>query len=513
MLNFPVPYGEELLYSTVARAGVREGVISPKRLLDEVFGSRCVVATLDLPNHISAIARWLPKKFKPERLIYEHTLFPVYAPFVPEARRQQCIQWMLSASKGAVHLALGVAASLIKTPRFFRYCPGCLRTQAAQHGEYFWLREWQVAGLETCPTHGALVATKIARPAFERHRFVAASPEYCPLVPQATGQPMSAWISSPLRQLLERAAQPSPSFAQWTSYYKALAARCGFSRGKAQIDHRALQDTILRVWPIAWLLRHHLAPDASGAKGSWWLENVFRRHRKSFSYLQHIIVHRALLGERWQILEVLDEVRRYPAEARRARVTAHETSAQALGADQEKWLRFLLARPPKQARITSPALYARLYRNHREWLLEVNSRHTGHRTDHDAQRVDWNQRDGEYLRVLRRLTAHLEANKEGPRRSRAYYLKILGDSSTIEKNLHRMPMLARFLRTHAEAVAQYQIRRLRNVYDELIKEGSVPARWRLLRNAKLSEERLTEPARRYLDNRVHARHAIQGRRK
>lgn len=513
MLNFPVPYGEELIYSTVARAGVREGLISPKQLLDEVFGDRCIVATLDLPNHISAIARWLPKKFEPERLVYEHTLFPIYAPFVPEGRRQRCIQWMLGASKGAVHLTLGVAASVIKTPRFIRYCPGCLRAQAAQHGEYFWLREWQVAGLEACPTHGALADTRMPRPAFERHRFVAASPECCPLAPQAAGQPVSAWISSQLRQLLEGPAQPSPSFAQWTAYYKALATQYGFSRGKAQIDHQALQDTVLRVWPTVWLLRHHLAPDASGAKGSWWLEDIFRRHRRSFSYLQHIIVHRALLGERWQIREVLDEVRRYPAEVRRPQVPAHETNGRGLEIDQEKWLRLLSDRSPKQARITSPALYARLYRNHRDWLLEVNSRHTRHRADHDALRVDWSRRDREHLRVLRRLIARPEARKEGPRRSRAYYLKILGDSSTIGKNLHRLPLLAQFLCTHAETVAQYQVRRLKMAYECLQNEYGSPARWRLLRNARLSEERLTEPARRYLDNRVHTKHAIQRRSK
>ncbi len=511
MLNFPVPYGEELLYSTVARAGIRAGLISPKRLLDEVFGSRCVVATLDLPNHISAIARWLPKTFKPERLIYEHTLFPVYAPFVPEARRQRCIQWMLNASKGAVHLALGVAASLLKAPRFLRYCPGCLKAQAAQHGEYFWSREWQVAGLDACPIHGVLADTKIARPALERHRFVAASPECCPLVPQATGQPVSAWISAQLRQLLQRAAQPSASFAQWTAYYKALAARCGFSRGKAQVDHRALHEAILRVWPIAWLRRHHLAPDASGAQGPSWLENIFRRHRKSFSYLQHIIVNRALLGERWQIREILDEVGRHPAEARRACAPAHETADLELQADQKKWLRLLSARPPKPARIASPALYARLYRNHREWLLEVNGRHAGHCADHNAQRVDWNQRDREHLRVLRRLAARLEARSEGPRRSKAHYLKILGDSSTIEKNLHRMPFFARFLRAHAETVAQYQVRRLKIAYERLRKDYDSPARWRLLRKATLSEERLTKPARRYLDNRIHTTHATQGR--
>lgn len=48
MRNFPVPYSNELIYSTIARAGVYQGIVSPKQLLDEVYGNRKVVATLGL---------------------------------------------------------------------------------------------------------------------------------------------------------------------------------------------------------------------------------------------------------------------------------------------------------------------------------------------------------------------------------------------------------------------------------------------------------------------------------
>ncbi|CSV19884.1 Transposon Tn7 transposition protein tnsD [Shigella sonnei] len=34
MRNFPVPYSNELIYSTIARAGVYQGIVSPKQLLD-----------------------------------------------------------------------------------------------------------------------------------------------------------------------------------------------------------------------------------------------------------------------------------------------------------------------------------------------------------------------------------------------------------------------------------------------------------------------------------------------
>lgn len=511
MLNFPVPYPEELLYSTVARAGIRQGIVSPKQLLDEVFGSRGVIATLDLPNHLATISRWLPKDHSHEELIYNHTLFPIYAPFVPEDRRQRCMEWMLGRSQGAVHLALGVAASRIKTPRFFRYCPGCLKVQRKRHGEYFWRRDWQIAGIEACPEHGRLIDAHIIRTAMERHRFIAASPVHCPSARQSTGNPASAWISSQVRQLLELPARQSPTFAQWTSYYHNLARQQGLCRGKRQVDQEAMQGRVLQVWPTAWLCRYHLTPNCSAE--SDWLRTIFRKHRKSFNYLQHIAVHQALLGKDWQIREVIDEACQHPTGAKRPLIHVDTIENQNLDRDQQDWLCLISARPPKQARKASPALYARLYRNHRDWLLKVNHQCAEDRSGQNLHRVDWDKRDRECLKALRQLATFLNANQQGPRRSRAYYLKLLGNSSTVEKNLHRMPLCEAFLSAEVEAVPQYQIRRLRTTYDELRSEFNSPPRWRLLRNARLSEERLTESARVYLDQLVDTEHEVQRRRK
>lgn len=514
MLNFPMPYAEELLYSTVARAGVRQGLASPKQLLDDVFESRNVIATIDLPNHIATVSRWLPYEFTPDKLIYCHTLFPLYAPFVPEARRLQCIKWLRIGMQGAVHLALGVVASRIKVPRFIRYCPGCLTVQLEQYGEYLWLREWQVTGIESCPEHGVLIDTCIARPLVERHRFIAAAPEHCPLVRQQKRMMVSDWITAQVRQLLTLPAQASPSFDQWTTYYRSLAYRLGFFRGKAQIDHPSIRDRVLQVWTATWLTRNHLMPSTSaGDDDSDWLKAIFRRHRKSFNYLQHMVVHQALLGSNWQIGEVVNEVIRYPACEKPQQVQVASQNTTNLTSDQQAWLALLLSHLPKQARKASPALYARLYRNHRDWLLEANHGHSNVKDVVRMQRVDWDKRDREYLQALRQLATFLKANQQGPRRSRTYYLKLLGNLSTVEKNLYQMPLCMAFLTANTESVSQYQIRRLQNAYEDLRRLLDSPRRWRLLRNAKLSEERLTVAARIFLEDLVSREHEVQRGRK
>lgn len=346
------------MYSTVARAGVRQGLTSPKQLLDDVFESRSIIATIDLPNHLATLSRWLPEEFTPDRLIYSHSLFPLYAPFVPEARRLQCMNWLYQGSQGAAHLALGVSASRIKSPRFVRYCPGCIAAQREQYGEYFWRREWQVAGVESCPEHGVLMDTRIARPLIERHRFIAAAPEHCHVSKQQKGMGISDWITTQVRRLLVRPAQASPSFEQWTEHYRSLAYRLGFYRGKAQVDHSAIKNKVLKVWPAAWLILNRLMPLSSDIDDSDWLKAIFRKHRKSFNYLQHIVVHQALLDSRWQIDDVLDEVSRKPTRKtpQQVKVVMQQSSSQT--PDQEAWLELLSSRQPLQARKTSPALYA-----------------------------------------------------------------------------------------------------------------------------------------------------------
>ncbi|WP_145912264.1 TniQ family protein, partial [Alloalcanivorax xenomutans] len=261
MLNFPIPYPEELIYSTVARAGIRKGIVSPKELLTEIYGNHNVIATLDLPNQLSRISRWLPPDYSVEVIAYCHTLFPLYAPFIPEERRKRCLAWMAGESRGAVHLAMGVAASLVKVPGRVRYCPGCLKEQQRTYGEYFWKREWQIAGVDCCEKHGELLHTAITRPLVDQHRYHDASPATCPIFPQKPARNESKMVLTQGRELLEQRPAISPSYDQWSSHYHRLAQQSGFIRGQVHIDHAAIAKSVSDHWPARFLRRYGLGID------------------------------------------------------------------------------------------------------------------------------------------------------------------------------------------------------------------------------------------------------------
>jgi hypothetical protein len=509
MLNFPIPYPEELVYSTVARAGIRQGIVSPKQLLDEIYGNRKVIATLDLPNQLKHIMRWLPADYNVEAIAYRHTLFPLYAPFIPEERRKRCLAWMAGESQGALHLAMGVTASIVKVPGHARYCPGCLREQRSAVGEYFWQREWQVAGVECCERHGELLNTAFTRPLVDRHRYHAASPETCPLFPQKLVNVESARILDQIRQLLLQRPAVSPSFKQWSVHYHWLAQRHGCIRGQTQIDHTAIFEAVSARWSSKFLRRYGLGIE--GQADNLWLQAIFRKHRKSFSYLQHIVVHEALLPESWRIGEVIDRVRDLPVQSAAAvRKSANVEVTLDLTQDQQDWMTILEECPPKTGRAAKPALYARLYRYDRLWLKHVNNDRQRAKNVKRKPRIDWQQRDQHYLAKLREILRFLRASMSGPRQSQTFLLKRLGKSSTLEKNLHRLPRTRRLLERYSESVSQYQVRRLQNAWYEIQQNFEHPPRWRLLRCAGLSEMRLTNEAWDYLNGLEKSHTAHQG---
>ena len=162
MIGFPLPYRDELIYSTIARHGVHSGITSPKELLYDVFGDRKIIATSDLPSHLGQIARLYPHSLgiTPERLLYENTLFPLYAPFIGETRRRAIVKTLTVSKKCSAHLSLGAAASRVQQSAYLRYCPGCIELQLKHHGELYWIRAHQVTGADVCPLHGELVDSR-----------------------------------------------------------------------------------------------------------------------------------------------------------------------------------------------------------------------------------------------------------------------------------------------------------------------------------------------------------------
>ncbi|MGZ5010166.1 MAG: TnsD family Tn7-like transposition protein [Methylobacter sp.] len=493
MLNFPVPYADELIYSLVARAGAHMGFTSPKQVLEEVFTNRHVIATVDLPNHLENLLRLFPDGlgFSVEKLAYEHTLFPLYAPFTTESHRKQCLEKMASNSQGTIHLILGVAASRVKQSRYLRYCPCCLQQQLKEKGEYYWLRQWQIAGADCCLEHGHLIEANIERHAYHRHQFFLASPSVCPMLPQKPGNPSAIKVARQVYRLLQLCPNGAASFAQWTAYYHQLA-EMGDCLAGHNVRHEAVRERVFGRWPTLWLESHGLAIFDTENN---WLHSIFRKHRKSFSYLEHMVVLDAFLPDTWRIDEVLAEVSSIRASLNMPVIKpliSNESVTEQQANIRAQWKALIRRKSAKQARSENGALYAKLYRHDREWLLSTNQLFYLTMTRKN-RRVDWRQRDMTTCRQLIKIRNAHKSLLDSPRWSRNWYLSKLGKSAIVEKNIHKMPLTGLFFKRFCEDISDYQIRRITKALSCLETEDI--HRWRLLRNTGLSDERLTDDAR------------------
>ncbi|AKX47327.1 transcriptional antiterminator [Thiopseudomonas alkaliphila] len=501
MRNFPVPYLNEMIYSTIARAGVYQGVVSPKQLLDEVYGNRKVIATLDLPSHLGVIARHLHQtgRYSVQQLIYEHTLFPLYAPFVGKERRDEAMRLMEYQAQGAVHLMLGVAASRVKSDNRFRCCPDCVALQLNRYGEAFWQRDWYLPALPYCPKHGALVFFDRAVDD-HRHQFWALS--HTELFSDYSKDPLSQLtaLAAYIAPLLDapQVQELSPSLEQWTLFYQRLAQDLGFTRGK-HIRHDLVAERVRYSFSDEVLEKLHLTLEEH--KETCWLKSLFRKHRKTFSYLQHSIVWQSLLPK-LTVIEVLQQA---------SAITEHsiatipvsksvQLSSESLSAKHKDWQQLVHQyQGIKAARqsLEGGALYAWLYRHDRDWLVHWNLQHKLKRLA-PAARADWSQRDRIAVRQLLKIIKRLDSSLDHPRATSSWLLKQTSNGTLLAKNLQKLPLAAFCLKRYSESVEDYQIRRISQAFIKLKKEGLELRPWRLLRRATLSKERITKEAQKFL---------------
>lgn len=497
MLGFPMPYEGELIYSTIARHGVHSGIISPKELLHDVFGNTGIIATTDLHGHLNQVSRLYPSActITPRSLLYKNTLFPLYAWFNGENRRRKLAKQLISDVKSTVHLSTGFAASRVRQPMFLRYCSECIEEQIAQHGECYWHREWQVAGIDCCPKHGELHSSIVPRTSKMRHRYWPASNEACPDQPQAKSFWQSRVLQTSIHQLLNMTESKVPSFEQWGCYYKSLACDFGMNKGQ-HVLHEQIADRLHSFWSQNWLSSHRLVLSDSEF---CWLRAIFRKHRKAFSYLEHLVVLHAFLGKQFSIQEVLASVIKISPPKPILKRLVISAAPSLLCENRERWLSGLKRLGTNGARrMGLAAIYAWLYRNDRDWLLTVN-RAFSRRQRHAQFRVDWCERDKTAVKRLFRIMNGTGRDLTAPRRSTVWYMNQFANKSTIEKNLKKLPLCKRFLEVYSESVGDYQVRRITAVVAGLVNVNEDIKHWVVLRQAGLSEERLTPQAKYFLE--------------
>jgi len=167
--HFPTPLPDELLYSIAARFSDRVKYSNKAAINIELFGTRGGVASIALPSRLHYLTSNLPYTVENcrqqfvDRLIKNHTLFPLYRPFIPTKRIQQIRAAMEGSSASNIQNKAGIAGSSINSPEWLRFCVVCIHDDRQQFGCCYWRRSHQVTGVEVCPVHNVFLSNSTAR--------------------------------------------------------------------------------------------------------------------------------------------------------------------------------------------------------------------------------------------------------------------------------------------------------------------------------------------------------------
>lgn len=156
--------------------------------------------------------------------------------------------------------------------------------------------------------------------------------------------------------------------------------------------------------------------------------------------------------------------------------------------DKEKWLELCKAHPEwtvTEIREKHPALYNRLYRNCREWLLTNSPKLKVQKIE--ASRINWAVRDREILQQVKQAVEELNQITPPVRLTVSRIGTEIGQRNLLEKKINKMPQTKVFLESVTESTEQFQIRRVRFFVEKLRDKGEL-LEWRLKRLAGLRSD-------------------------
>ncbi|WP_188399550.1 TnsD family Tn7-like transposition protein [Sporomusa sp. GT1] len=494
--HFPNPYPDELFYSILSRYHARIGNRSFRITLNELFGSRNVMVSADLPGHISLLAKRLSQfmRYSARELAYNHTLYPFYSPFLPIERATKVLHCMYSDRGGVVHYTAGLMASRIASLLVLRYCPECVSEDRVNFGEAYWHRSHQLPFLPVCWLHETpLSDSGVSAVGSKMDSLVHLEElENLDLLPLNDIAPdIVVWLVKLVSDgvwLLNNPQKPQRLQYFRTRYLDALDHRGLVSRGGKQVDQRLLQDVFLQTYP--WQLLQYFGIPLDYDDDHNWLRGMVRKYRKAVHPLFHLLMMRLLwrsMDEFFSTKKRMNSIK----ETSEAKSNKHGlTEPSILEEKQRQWVVLEKSFPQfgrTELRKHSPALYVWLYRHDPEWLKQRPIEKG--RTKTTVQRIDWSDRDIEiYKQAYAWLNQERSLQGKPKRITVTRIAKDLGVRAWIEKHPDKLPLTMSFLKSIAESVERFQIRRINWVAQNMKDEGIRIERWRVCRMAGLRSD-------------------------
>ena len=163
-LHLPSPIEGESLYSWCIRFHRLCTNTKAKQTIRQLFGHASTGARHDFPTrlgHFSTTTQFLLGTI--EELIYERTVFSIFAPFLTQDAVDDVIRNMRDGQYSRIAYRIGLRGIPTFTVAPLKACAICINEDRVLHGSTYWHIEHQFPTSLTCTKHGSslLVATQI----------------------------------------------------------------------------------------------------------------------------------------------------------------------------------------------------------------------------------------------------------------------------------------------------------------------------------------------------------------
>lgn len=153
IVQFPLFYPDELVYSLLARYYVKSGYMRYTFAAQDLFASKTVRPDIEFVNQYTPAAYGMLIKNLPiECIVEKHTMFPCYGRFIKQDRKQKAFESLCNMD-GNYHNLLPMQKSRDGKERYLRYCPMCASEDRKRFGESYWHRLHQLQGMNCCFIH------------------------------------------------------------------------------------------------------------------------------------------------------------------------------------------------------------------------------------------------------------------------------------------------------------------------------------------------------------------------
>jgi len=152
---FPMPYPDESLYSIFVRYNKLTGN-NYYNTARELIGNRHANINFYFANNLDYLCNQLPvgTSFTSDYFIQNHTILPIYKPFVAEERFENALNNFKNSTKSVANsiTSIGFTTSLFRNIGI-NYCPICIKEDKGNYGEAYIHRNHQVVGNFICSKH------------------------------------------------------------------------------------------------------------------------------------------------------------------------------------------------------------------------------------------------------------------------------------------------------------------------------------------------------------------------